>query len=444
MSNLQNKNWKNEVIASERRQRARDDKPPTPSASTLPRPEEKGSHFRASDLRGISHLAIAAVEVIIDLVEAFHEKIAGTPPTQGKGGITGFAYRKARASTAMVGHWCDLLLVRQGGTGAGTASSVQREAVIAAVNGLIGDYLSAAKNPLEIPMQFRRDGLPLQLSRQALTAAIPSASGKLLILVHGLCRSDLHWRRNNHDHGAALARDLGYTPLYLHYNSGRHISVNGREFATLLESLVKHWPVAVDEIVIIGHSMGGLVARSACYYGKRAGHAWLPRLKKMISLGTPHQGAPLARSGNWLVATLGRSTITAPFARLGRIRSAGITDLHYGNLVDEDWKGRDRFEHADDFRQHVPLPKGVKCYAIAGTTGRRAGDLRDRLLGDGLIPVDTALGIHPDRARSLAFPPSRQWIAHGIHHLDLLGRLEVYEKIREWLSQGRRHAAGAH
>jgi pimeloyl-ACP methyl ester carboxylesterase len=206
----------------------------------------------------------------------------------------------------------------------------------------------------------------------------------------------------------------------------------------LMEALVKHWPVPVEEVAILAHSMGGLVARSACYYGKAAGHAWLEHLDKIIFLGTPHNGAPLERGGNWLGATLGRSTYTAPFARLGRIRSAGITDLRYGNLLDEDWQGRDRFEHAADSRRPVPLPAGVKCYAIAATTGRRAGDFKDRFLGDGLIPLDTALGRHGLRPYTLSFPKSRQWVAYGIHHLDLLGRLEVYEKIREWLAQSTR------
>ena len=123
-------------------------------------------------------------------------------------------------------------------------------------------------------MRLRSGGKPLALEADAL-AALPGAGPKLLILVHGLCRCDLQWRRaNHHDHGAALARDLGYTPLYLHYNSGRHISRNGRDLAALLEELVANWPGRIDEIAILAHSMGGLVARSACHYGEQAGHAW--------------------------------------------------------------------------------------------------------------------------------------------------------------------------
>jgi hypothetical protein len=126
----------------------------------------------------------------------------------------------------------------------------------------------------------------------------------------------------------------------------------------------------------------------------------------------------------------------APFARLGRIRSAGITDLRYGNLVDEDWEGRDRFARTGDVRQTVPLPEGVSCYAIAATTGKRVGDLHDRLIGDGIVPLRSALGLHSNARLTLSFPPSRQWIGCGMNHLDLLDHPDAYAKIRQWLSLG--------
>lgn len=400
----------------------------------------KPSHFHISDLHGISRLVLTGIGEIIDLVEMLHRKILclpleeGDDATRGTGGITGMVYGRVRASTAVVSRWSDAALAPSAAMPARKLSTAEREAVLAALNGLVGDHLAASANSLAIPMRLRVDGQPLQLDRNALAAALPQAGGKLLILVHGLCRCDLQWRRGGHDHGAALARDLGYTPLYVHYNSGRHVSVNGREFSALLESAVEQWPVPVEEVAILAHSMGGLVSRSACYYAKAARHSWIRRLRHMVFLGTPHHGAPLARGGHWLVEVLGRAAYTAPFARLGRIRSAGITDLHYGNLLDEDWMECNRFGHGVDNRRRVPLPRGVKCYAVAGSTGRRAGDLRERLLGDGLVPLDAALGKHQERSRSLSFPQSRQWVAYGIHHLDLLGRLEVYERIRDWLA----------
>jgi len=244
--------------------------------------------------------------------------------------------------------------------------------------------------------------------------------------------SDLQWTRHGHDHGAALGRDLGYTPVYLHYNSGLHISTNGRAFARKLEALLRTWPVPVTELVLVGHSMGGLVARSAVHYGRQAGHAWSRRLSRLVFLGTPHHGAPLERGGHRVDAMLASSGMAAPLSRIGKIRSAGITDLRYGSLVDQDWRGRDRFARSAA-GVHVPLPDGVDCFAIAGTTGRER-DVTSRLIGDGMVPLRAALGQHADPRRTLRFEASRQWVAHGTHHLDLLCAPAVYETMRRWLA----------
>lgn len=401
----------------------------------------KQSHLRPSDLRGFSRLTIDAVGGLTDLVEAMHHNIASTPAILGKPksgrttGITGLVYRSVRGMTRLVGGGLDAVLGRLVPLFGEKQSSPEREAILAVLNGVLGDYLEASGNPLAIHMRLRRDGRPLQLDKAALSSAIPNAGGKLLVLAHGLCMNDLQWKRQGHDHGAALARDLGCTSVYLHYNSGRHISVNGREFADLLEALLVNWPIPVEELTILGHSMGGLLARSAWHYGTAAGHAWPQRLKKLVFLGTPHHGAPMERGGNWIDITLGASPYTAPLSRLGKIRSAGITDLRHTYLLDEDWHGRDRFARSAGHHAAVPLPEDVLCYAIAGTTGKQAGDLKDRLIGDGLVPLASALGCHAEDDRNLMFPQDRQWIAHATGHLDLLCRTQVYERIRDGLAE---------
>jgi pimeloyl-ACP methyl ester carboxylesterase len=244
--------------------------------------------------------------------------------------------------------------------------------------------------------------------------------------------NDLGWSRNGHDHGAALERDLGFTTLYPHYNSGLHVSENGRELAGLLERLVRAWPVPVEEIAIVAHSMGGLVARSACHQAERDGRRWLRHLRRMVFLGTPHHGAPAERLGNWVNVVLGAAPFTGPLARLPRIRSAGVTDLRHGNLLDEDWRGRDRFWAGPDRRRPVPLPRGVKVLAVAASTSKGPGA---RLRSDGLVPVDSALGLHADPARTLDLPAEGRFVAYGAGHLDLLDRAEVYERVREWLGE---------
>jgi len=395
------------------------------------------THVRVSDARGLSRLAVQAILGLTDVVEAMHHNIArapgilGMPTQEPMKGISGLAYESVRGIARLIGTGVDRILEQFIPILGDRHSSPEREAVLAALNGMLGDHLAASDNPLTIPMRLRRNGQPLELVRHTLAASIPQPGSKVLVLVHGLCMNDLHWRRNGHDHGALLATDLGYTPVYLHYNSGLHISINGRAFADLIEALLQCWPVAVEELVIIGHSMGGLVSRSACYYGALARHTWLGRLRTIVFLGTPHHGAPLERGGNWLNVLLGASPYTTAFARLGKIRSAGITDLRYGNLLDEDWEDRNRFAHAGDQRRPVPLLGDGQCYTIAATTGKSAGDLRAKLVGDGFVPLRSALGNHADPSLALAF--SEQWIGYNMHHLDLLGRREVYEQIRQWL-----------
>lgn len=403
----------------------------------------KRTHLHPSDLRGFARLATQATAGLADLVEAVHSSIArpagmsGTDKAGRAQGVTGLVYKSVRGVTRLVGGGLDGILAQLTPNLAGRTSSPEREAVLAALNGVLGDYLDMTDNPLAIRMSVRRDGRPLTLEKQALVEAFPDGSAKLVVLAHGLCLNDLQWNRDGHDHGAILAGRLGYTPLYLHYNSGLHTSTNGHALAGLLETLLAQWPQRIEELVIIAHSMGGLVARSACHYGAADGHAWPRALRKLVFLGTPHHGAPLERGGNWVDVILGATPYAAPFARLGKVRSAGITDLRYGNVLDEDWKGRDRFARARDTRKPVPLPDDVQCFGMAATTGNKPGDLRDRLLGDGLVPVASALGRHEDPRRTLSFPESRQWIGYGMSHLDLLGRSEVSEQLVRWLAPAR-------
>ncbi|OQY72580.1 MAG: permease, partial [Rhodocyclaceae bacterium UTPRO2] len=271
------------------------------------------SHLRPSDLHGLSRLGIDAVTGLTDLVEAMHHNIAskpgllGKPPAGRTRGITGFVYRSIHGVTRLVGGSLDAVLGRLVPLFVERPSSPEREAILSALNGVLGDHLEAKGNPLAIRMRLRRAGQAPRMEKAALAAAFPNAGGRLLVLAHGLCMNDLQWQRQGHDHGAALESELGYSAVYLHYNSGRHISSNGREFAGLLEALLENWPVPVHELSILGHSMGGLLARSAWHYGTAAGHAWPRRLKKLVFLGTPHHGAPLERGGNWIDLLLGAS-----------------------------------------------------------------------------------------------------------------------------------------
>ena len=400
-------------------------------ASPLPPTQRlRGTANVAADLHGAGRLMIDAVKGITDVVEDLHHSISRMAPITGHTpagrtkGITGFVYRSVRGVTHGVGIGLDVALSRLWPLVGGRRTSERREAVLAVTNGIVGDYLAATDNPLAIRMSLRQRGVPLVLERDHLRQTF--SAGNLLIMVHGLCMNDRQWQRNGHDHGVVLGQVSGHTVLYLHYNSGRHIGQNGRDFASLLQTLVEQWPVVIESIRIVGHSMGGLVTRSACEVAKLQRQQWLKHLKAIVFLGSPHHGAPLERAGNWFNTLLAVSPYTAPFVRLAGIRSAGIQDLRHGTIIDQPLAQR-----------ALRMPSGVLCFAIAATNSKRPANPRGRLTGDGLVPVASALGQSPPGGADLrvryAFPASRRAIFYAHGHFDLLSSAPVCDKIRTWL-----------
>lgn len=347
------------------------------------------------DLRGLGKLAIEATKGVTDLVQAMHVAIGGTP----MGVLSAPVFASIRGITSLVGGTLDLALAQIAPLVGEGSSGPERAVVLAALNGVLGDYLAETKNPLAIEMRLHR------------TEAETPPTPKLLVLVHGLSMNRQAWQ---------AARHVGYTPVHLDYNTGRHISTNGREFDALLEKLVTEWPVPVETIAVVAHSMGGLITRSACHYAEEANHTWRKKLSAIVFLGTPHQGAPLERGGNWFETLLGITRYSAPFRRLAQIRSSGITDLRFGNVIDEHWQGRDRFDHGTDPRTPVPLPRGVACYAVAAEN-------------DLLVPLASAMGEHADPALTLAFDATHRFVARGAGHIEILRQADVWDQIERWL-----------
>ena len=418
--------------------------PTQPKPLTLPAGPAIAPKGLGADARGGLRLLVAGTRHITGVVEAMHGQIqriapplrrrpAAERPLAGDAdglpraqGLAGLVYRSIQGTTQWVGDGLDGLLAPWDAALAGNQGSPRRDAVVSALNGVLGDHLLRSGNPLAIPLQLRHAGR--MLDPASLGADAPR---RVLLLVHGLCMGEGGWCRNGHDHGALLGQALGALPLYLRYNSGRHISHNGADLAQALALLMQQWPVALDELIIVGHSMGGLVARSAVAQAQAAGLAWPQRLSRLVFLGTPHHGAPLERAGNWLHRVMDISPYVAPFTRLSRIRSEGITDLRHGNLLARDWQGASRFDHGD-LRLPLPLPEGVECFAIASTAG--APDSAGSVLGDGLVRVDSALGRHKRQAMDLGLDKAHTWVGHGIHHLDLLCDPAVYRRLLGWLA----------
>lgn len=375
-------------------------------------------------------MAFDAADATTEVVEKMHRTIQLRPGPLSVStpertlGITGLVYRGVRAGIRLLGQTIDASLSALTVLAPEGESSPVLNAYRSAANGVYGDYLLHSGNPLAIDMNLRyrnRKVEPADSKSMLERLSNTESASKLLVLVHGACMTDRHWNNGRHDHGVALANDLGYLPLYLRYNSGLQIASNGRALAELLETLINNWTRPVQELAIMGHSMGGLVARSACQHARSAGHVWPEHLRKLVFLGTPHHGAPLERAGHGLELMMDLSPYSMPLARLSRARSAGITDLRHGTI--------------SAGHHIVPLPLGVKCYAAAAVRATKRGVLSEKFVGDGLVPLDSALGRHFDAARALAIPEDHQWVGYGMGHRELMHHPDVYAQVRRWLEQ---------
>jgi pimeloyl-ACP methyl ester carboxylesterase len=394
-----------------------------------------------SKLRGISELSIDAIHGITHIVESLHGVIQSKflisnkqTPEHTTQGLTGFIYRNIRYMTSLIGSGIDKILENIENLVASDKSqnkiSYSREALIAALNGVLGDHLLVRKNPLAIKMQFRFHGQTL--TEDQVQEQIKASNGKVLLMIHGLCMNDLQWTKLDHNHGEELAKELGYTPIYLHYNSGLHVSENGQQLSDLLERIYQTYESKI-ELNILAHSMGGLLIRSACEDARLSEKSWLSSLKRVVFIGTPHHGAHLERLGNWVDSILSLSQYTQPFSKLGKIRSSGITDLRYGNLLATDWDHEDRFEPTGDQRSPVPLLKGIEYYAIAATSKKINPDNNGKL-GDGLVTINSAFGRHKNPDFDLNMNKANLFVVDETSHMKLLSCNNVYTKIRKWFT----------
>jgi pimeloyl-ACP methyl ester carboxylesterase len=309
---------------------------------------------------------------------------------------------------------------------------------VSIVNGFWGDYLQEHGNGLALDMAFYHHDRPMALTCQSVIRAHPQLSSRLCILVHGLSCNEHIWSFDvpteageasgaQNDYGTLLQTKFGYTPFYLRYNTGLSIAQNGRTLANLLQSLLDCYPTRVQEILLIGHSMGGLVLRSACHYAGQHQESWVQQVRHILYLGTPHDGADLERVTYNAVGILQTvpNRITRLISAALNSRSRGIKDLRYGTLLEPDVmdEGWDDLEH--HHRRAVPWLPHAQHYLIGGTWHADPEHVVSVLLGDGLVgaPGNHSGAISEEHIR--LFP--------GIRHLQLARNWEVYQQIAAWL-----------
>lgn len=322
----------------------------------------------------------------------------------------------------------------------------RRDDALGIVNGFFGDRLADQGSTLAIPMTLRSRTNALTLDRESLAQAFPRATSHVALFVHGLMANESVWAfpgDPDTSYGSLLSRDHGVTPVYVRYNTGRHISVNGRDLAGLLHRLVSAWPVRVRDVSLIGHSMGGLVARSSCHYAAATRpwrsfvtlrRSWISRTKRVVLIGVPNTGAPLEVFVNRTSAALWSFPI--PITRLVGLgldaRSGGIRDLRFGAITDEDWLEK------DPGALRRPLPHRVDrrtraafLIIVGGMTADPAHPLT-RMIGDTLVTPSSAAGILTTGEE--LFPGSTVRHFPRVTHLALAHRPEIYREIDHWWS----------
>lgn len=305
--------------------------------------------------------------------------------------------------------------------------------VLPAINGIWGDSVQDREPALAVRTAVRVAGRDLALTPGEVAQAFPSATGQLVVFLHGLSESDESWQRAKSGHPSYGARLAGHglTPVYLRYNTGLRISDNGQACARLLQDLVAAWPVAVDRIVLVGHSMGGLVARGACHYAQRHGEAWVDHVDTVVALGSPHLGAPLEKAVHVTDWVLRQFPETAPFARLLRMRSVGVKDLGHGRIVEEDWRDHDPDEFLQDRCTEVPFLPHATYYFVAASITRDLRHPAGQLLGDGMVRYRSASGA--GRNRRIGFAIDNGIHLGGVGHLALLNHPAVYQQLERWV-----------
>ena len=318
---------------------------------------------------------------------------------------------------------------------------------VGALNGVCGDRLHDRASVLATPMALRLHGREVPLDTASLRGAFPDAGGRLVVFIHGLGETEDAWRlyaARSVPYGDRLHAELGYSPVYVRYNTGRHISHNGRALDALLHQLRAAWPEPVNEIALIGHSMGGLVARGACHYATQRGSGgWHELVDHIFTLGSPHKGAPLELAANAACHAASLLPETRPFANPIRGRSAGVKDLGYGYVVDEDWDGHDQDAFWVNTGTVVPFLSTASHYFVSASVTREPDAPLGRLIGDLLVlrPSAWAQNAHGEH---LQFPIDRYRHLGGATHFDLLNHPAVYTLIRRWIApDDRALASGA-
>jgi pimeloyl-ACP methyl ester carboxylesterase len=402
-----------------------------------------------SELSALAELAADGFGGAVTRVQELHEAVArrsfgptgaaSAAPRAAHDAVASTVYATVRTAGTLLGG-ATARAIRATGGGPRISDHPRGRLAQGALNGLWGDRLEAGANALAVPMAIRVNGRDVDAhDRDALAEAFPDATGRPVVFVHGLCESDAAWAIRAREHGGTYASrvlaPLGATAVTIRYNTGLHVSENGRRLSALLEALTRNWPVAIDRLALVGHSMGGLVIRSAAYAAEQDGarHAWPAEVDTTISLGAPHLGAPLEQATHLAAWALSALPESRPIGKLLSARSAGIKDLRHGRLVDSEWETLDPDALKGFVRADVPLLPTARHHVVAATLHEDPDHPLARIVGDLLVLTPSAHGLQ-GRRRVVAFEDDSCRHVGGHDHFDLLNSPALDGLLAEWLT----------
>jgi pimeloyl-ACP methyl ester carboxylesterase len=399
-----------------------------------------------AEISAVSRLGGRAFAGLVSRIEQLHQTIAcrafapagpaSAPARVVHDSITRGAYRAVRSTGAAAGVLGGMAVSIPGIGGQRAGGGPGGNLALAALNAVAGDQLGPDLAPLAIRMAVRADGRDVGMTARELSAVFGQPAPRLAVFVHGLAETEDSWQRRGAEcepYGPRLQAEFGYTPVYIRYNTGRHVSDNGHDLAGLLGDLIAAWPVQADELLLVGHSMGGLVIRSACHYGRQESAAWADRVRHVFYLGSPHLGAPLARAAGFAGWALSKAAETRPFVTLVNGSSPGIKDLRHGYVLADDWADCDQDSCMRDHRRDAPLLAGANHYTISATVTADPAHPLGAVIGDLLVQpasADGRRGAHQE----IPFPADARRGLGGMHHFDLLNHPAVWIAIRDLLS----------
>lgn len=425
----------------------RQSRQPHPLAQTRGGVEFAGSAFDQLTQR-IHEFHRAISDIPFDRLEHTPvAKLGGQPTRILHDGITDSVYSTVRAAGSLAFGLASLALKRAEkmlepqmlalpppiDTTTATAPKMLRDNLLSALNGAFGDFIAARRNPLSVRLGFYQYGTAIELDSDTIAAAQPHITPRVVIFLHGLCCNEHSWgiyadpdASDTTPYGERLAAEHGFTPFYLRYNTGLHISQNGRSVARLIARLAANYPIALDEIVLVGHSMGGLVARSACHYAQEDQAAWTRKVTQVICLGTPHLGAPLEQAVHIGTAAMEAFALSRPWGRLLKARSLGIKDLRHGYTSHSDWRGSDADASFENRRVKITRLPNARYHFIGSSIGESESHWLGKLVGDGLVRLPSST------AHQLADADSA--VLYSTHHMRLLNHPIIYQQIAQRLA----------